>query len=84
MEGMPLASILGTDSSEVSMLLADLVRRHTPRPIASFAFRGIAPLFDLAPFHLRGRSTDDTVALEALAPDLTPALSAQVELAPPV
>jgi len=63
-----------------AMLLADLVRRNTPRRVASFAFRGLAPLFDLAPFHLTGRCTDDTVMLEALAPDLTPALSAQVSL----
>ncbi len=63
-----------------AMLLADLVRRHTPRAIRSFAFRGIAPLFDLAPFHLTGRLTASSVALEALGPDLAPALMAQVEL----
>lgn len=64
-----------------AMLLADLVRRNAARPIDTFAFRGLAPLFDLAPFHLTGVQTDSTVALEALAPDLTPALSAQVTLA---
>lgn len=64
-----------------AMLLADLVRRHSPRRISSFSFRGLAPLFDLAPFHLRGQQNETSVALEALAPDLTPALSAQVELA---
>ena len=63
-----------------AMLLADLVRRNTPRRIASFAFRGLAPLFDLAPFHLRATPSGDDVSLEALAPDLTPALSAQVTL----
>lgn len=64
-----------------AMLLADLVQRHTARRVTSFSFRGLAPLFDLSPFHLVGRETDATVALEALAPDLTPALSAQVTLA---
>jgi 3-methylfumaryl-CoA hydratase len=64
-----------------AVLLADLVRRHTPRRIASFSFRGLAPLFDLAPFHLIGRPDGDAVALEALGPDLVPALTAQVTLA---
>ncbi len=65
-----------------AMLLADLVRRHTPRRITSFSFRGLAPLFDLAPFHLTAVRTDSSVVLEALAPDLSPALSARVELEP--
>ena len=63
-----------------AMLLADLVRRHTDRAIATFAFRGLAPLFDLAPFHLTGAPSGDNVDLFALAPDLAPALSAQVRL----
>ncbi len=63
-----------------AMLLADLVRRHSARPITTFTFRGLAPLFDLAPFHLTGRLDGSTVSLDALAPDLTPALSAVVEL----
>lgn len=62
-----------------AMLLADLVRRNTPRPIRTFTFRGLAPLFDLAPFHLTGRPDADAVSLEALGPDLVPALSARVE-----
>lgn len=63
-----------------AMLLADLVRRNTPRPIRTFTFRGLAPLFDLAPFHLIGRPDADVVSLEALGPDLVAALSARVEL----
>lgn len=63
-----------------AILLADLVRRHSARPINTFAFRGLAPLFDLAPFHLIGRPDGGTVALEAIGPDLKSALSAQVEL----
>ena len=46
----------------------------------TFSFRGLAPLFDLAPFHLIGRPDGDSVSLEALGPDLAPALSARVEL----
>lgn len=63
-----------------AILLADLVSRHTRRPIATFDFRGLAPLFDLAPFHLIGRCDDSTVTLDALAPDLAPALSARCTL----
>jgi 3-methylfumaryl-CoA hydratase len=63
-----------------AMLLLDLVRRNTSRPIATFAFRGLAPIFDLAPFHLLGRPDGAIIALEALGPDLVPALSATAEL----
>ena len=63
-----------------AMLLADLVQRNTSRPIRTFAFRGLAPLFDLAPFHLTGRIDDASVTLEAFGPDLVPALSAQCTL----
>jgi 3-methylfumaryl-CoA hydratase len=64
-----------------AILLADLVRRNSPRRIATFTFRGLAPLFDLAPFHLVGKHDGDAVALDALGPDLVPALTAQVTLA---
>ncbi len=63
-----------------AMLLADLVRRNTARGIGAFSFRGVAPLFDLAPFHLIGRPSGADVALDALGPDLAPALTAQVTL----
>ncbi|MBC7842420.1 MAG: MaoC family dehydratase N-terminal domain-containing protein [Gemmatimonadaceae bacterium] len=63
-----------------AMLLAELVRRNTPRRIRTFAFRGLAPLFDRAPFHLVGRPDGDAVSLDAVGPDLAPALSAQVTL----
>ncbi|MES3032440.1 MAG: acyl-CoA dehydrogenase [Gemmatimonadota bacterium] len=63
-----------------AMLLADLVRRHSERRITTFSFRGLAPLFDLAPFHLTGRLDGGTVSLDALAPDLSPALSAVVQV----
>jgi len=65
-----------------AMLLADLVRRNTSQRITRFTFRGVKPLFDLAPFHLRGHANGTSVTLDALAPDLEPALTAQVELQP--
>ncbi len=64
-----------------AMLLADLIHRNTPRAISAFSFRGLAPLFDLAPFHLTGRLDGDAVTLDALGPDLVTALSAQALLA---
>jgi 3-methylfumaryl-CoA hydratase len=63
-----------------AVLLSHLVRRQTDRPIASFSFRGLAPLFDLAPFHLVGRADGDQVVLEALGPDGVAALSAHATL----
>lgn len=63
-----------------AILLADLVHRRTERPIATFSFRGRAPLFDLAPFRLEGRLEGDRVELEARGPDGRVALSAEVEL----
>jgi 3-methylfumaryl-CoA hydratase len=63
-----------------AMLLADLAASHSARPIKGFSFRGVAPLFDLAPFQLIGTRDADTVALEARAPDLTTALTASVQL----
>ncbi len=43
----------------MATLLADLVRRHAPTPIASFEFRGLRPVFDLAPFDLHGQPDPD-------------------------
>lgn len=63
-----------------AMLLLDLVRRHTDRPVAAFAFRGQAPLFDGAPVRLVGRPDGDRVALEAQGPDGAVALSAEARL----
>jgi hydroxyacyl-ACP dehydratase HTD2-like protein with hotdog domain len=46
-------------------LLADLAQRnHAGRRLASFSFRGVRPLFDLAPFTLHGASADGRVTLE--------------------
>lgn len=64
-----------------AMLLADLVQRNDARRMTRFSFRGAAPLFDLAPFRLRGRLGGDEVELEACGPDGRTALSASAALA---
>ena len=64
-----------------AIYLMELVRKHSGRPVASFSFRGQAPLFDLAPFRLVGtRAEGNTVELEAHGPDGKTAMSAVAEL----
>lgn len=63
-----------------ALLLAELVRENAAQPVATFSFRGRAPLFDLAPFRLIGRPSGDRVELEAQGPDGMAALTASVEL----
>lgn len=44
----------------MATLLAGLaVERYPTRPLAKFAFRAVAPVFDLAPFEIGGTSPDD-------------------------
>ena len=64
-----------------AVLLSELVRQNTARPLREFSFRGLAPLFDLAPFRLVGIPGDGQVALEAQGPDGAKAMSASAELA---
>jgi 3-methylfumaryl-CoA hydratase len=52
-----------------AMLLAQLVQRSTDRPMRTFSFRGVAPLFDLGPVRLVGTLEGDSVALQAQGPD---------------
>ena len=59
-----------------AVLLLQLVRQSTPRPVGAFSFRGVAPLFDLGPIRLLGRPAHDGVELEAQGPDGAPALVA--------
>ena len=63
-----------------AMLLADLAARGSGRPLATFAFRGQAPLFDLAPFRLVGTADGERVRLEAQRCDGQVALAATAEL----
>jgi len=64
-----------------AMLLSDLVRRSTARPLRAFKFRGVAPLFDLGPMRLVGTLEGDEVALQAQGPDGSAALLATATLA---
>jgi 3-methylfumaryl-CoA hydratase len=61
-------------------LLAQVVRQQQPRPIRAFSFRGVAPLFDLAPYRLQGVLDGDTVSLDATGPDARVALTAVATL----
>jgi 3-methylfumaryl-CoA hydratase len=38
----------------IATLLIDLLRRNTDRTVASFRFRAVSPLFDVAPFSVHG------------------------------
>ncbi len=66
-----------------STLLIDFARDHHPgRPVLSYTTQARAPLFDTAPFELRGRPRADGGAeLWAVTPEGTVAMSAQVEFA---
>ncbi len=63
-----------------AVLLLQLVRQNTPRAVAAFSFRGLAPLFDLGPIHLLGRPEPGAVELEARGPDGAVALAASCRL----
>ncbi|TVR82588.1 MAG: acyl-CoA dehydrogenase [Rhodospirillales bacterium] len=63
-----------------AVLLMDLIRCNSDRAVNTFSFRGLAPLFDLAPFRLTGLAADDTVTLQALGPDGKKAMTAEASL----
>lgn len=64
-----------------AVLLMELLRRQVARPVKAYSFRGLAPLFDLAPFRLVCTPEDGGYALAAQGPDGTLAMSARAELA---
>jgi 3-methylfumaryl-CoA hydratase len=64
-----------------STLLIDFARDHNPgRTFLSYTTQARAPLFDTAPFELRGRPTAGGCEVWAVTPGGTVAMSAQVEL----
>lgn len=63
-----------------AVLLMELMRAHSGRPVTAFSFRGRAPLFDLAPFRIMAMPGDDSIAMEAHGPDGTLAMTANAEL----
>ena len=63
-------------------LLVDFARDfHPGRRIVAYATQARAPLFDVAPFELRGRPTDGGCECWAVTPEGTVAMSCEVELA---
>ena len=65
----------------LATLLADLVRLNSPRRIARFEFRALAPVFDTGPFRLVGRPEGERVALVAERCDGAEAMRAEAVLA---
>ena len=62
-------------------LLVDFARDHNPgRRIVAYATQARAPLFDTAPFELRGRPTASGCECWAVTPAGTVAMSAEIEL----
>jgi 3-methylfumaryl-CoA hydratase len=63
-------------------LLVDFARDCNPeRRIVAYTTQARAPLFDMAPFELRGRPTDRGCECWAVTPEGTVAMSCEVELA---
>jgi 3-methylfumaryl-CoA hydratase len=52
----------------IATLLIDLLRRNRPEPVASFRFRAVSPLFDIAPFSVHGAPEGAGAALWARNP----------------
>jgi 3-methylfumaryl-CoA hydratase len=65
----------------VAVLLMELVRSRSPRPVASFWFRARAPMFDGVPLRLVATPDGPRISLEAQRPDGETALLAEAELA---
>jgi 3-methylfumaryl-CoA hydratase len=66
----------------LATLLADLVRRHSDRPMTAFRFRAVRPLFDVADFAVCGVPSPDgrRAALWAQGADGFLAMEAEAEL----
>ncbi|MBL8395101.1 MAG: acyl-CoA dehydrogenase [Candidatus Accumulibacter sp.] len=60
-----------------AVLLMELLRQQVREPVREFSFRGLAPLFDLAPFRLVCARRGGAFSLEAQAPDGVTAMSAK-------
>lgn len=61
-------------------LLAHLAETGTGQELATFAFRAMAPLFDLAPFTIHGAPTTDGADVWAATPDGALAMRAETTL----
>jgi 3-methylfumaryl-CoA hydratase len=76
-EGYPALVIQGP---LVAILLMELVRVNSPRSLSTFTFRGLAPLFDLAPFRIIATPDGQRVRLEAHGPDDKTTMTAEAGL----
>lgn len=66
-----------------AVLLMELLRQNVTGSVQEFSFRGLAPLFDLAPFRLVCvTASEGHFSLEAQGPDGGTAMSASARLAP--
>jgi 3-methylfumaryl-CoA hydratase len=65
----------------IATLLMELLRAHVTQPVATFSFKAVKPLFDLAPFTVCGRREGDTVKLWAKDADGWLAMQATATLA---
>jgi 3-methylfumaryl-CoA hydratase len=63
-----------------TLLLDNLRRAHPDRQVRSFSFRAVSPLFDVAPFLVRGQLHGDSARLWAQRQDGGLAMDATVEL----
>ena len=63
-----------------TLLLDHYLRRHPGAPITSFGFRAQKPLYDIAPFDLNGRETDEGAELWATGEDGRVAMRANVSV----
>jgi 3-methylfumaryl-CoA hydratase len=52
----------------IATLLIDLLRRNTDRPVRTFRFRALSPVFHTAPFSVHGRPETDAASLWARTP----------------
>lgn len=64
----------------VAILLADLVRRHDPRPIVAFSFSSRAPLYVGETIHLLADAAGERVMASANRPEGTRSMTAELRL----
>ena len=68
-----------------AILLMELVRQNQGQRVQEFSFRGVEPLFDLAPFRLvctTAETGDGQLSLAAQGPDGATALSGKAQVTP--
>ena len=64
----------------IATLLVDLARRNEPRRLESFRFRAMSPLFDIAPFSVRGAPSTDGGSAKLWARNAAGGLAMEAEV----